>query len=130
MQFPGFGLISTDDKIKARGAAIGKFATLVSAAWQYIVGGHEDEGVQAIMDARAQQKPDPTILRSQIDAFKPYFTSDASKDLPIGVMAPEDWQLAIKTMREVNLLPQDAKADDFYTNSLLDAGRIKQLGGA
>ncbi|HTP81530.1 MAG TPA: ABC transporter substrate-binding protein [Alphaproteobacteria bacterium] len=130
MQFPGFGLISTDDKIKARGAAIGKFATLVSAAWQYIVGGHENEGVQAIMDARAQQKLDPAILRSQIDAFKPYFTSDASKDLPIGVMAPEDWQLAIKTMREVGLLPQDAKADDFYTNSLLDAGRIKQLGGA
>ena len=130
MQFPGFGLISTDDKIKARGAAIGKFATLVSAAWQYIVGGHENEGVQAIMDARAQQKLDPAILRSQIDAFKPYFTSDASKNLPIGVMAPEDWQLAIKTMREVDLLPQDAKADDFYTNSLLDAGRIKQLGGA
>jgi len=42
-------------------------------------------------------------------------------------MAAADWQLAIKTMREVNLLPADAKADDFYTNALLDAARIKKL---
>jgi len=127
MQFPGFGLIGTDDRIKTRGAAIGKFATIVSAAWEYIVGGHEDEGVQAIMEARSQQKLDPKILRTQIEAFKPYLTSEASKGLPIGVMAAADWQLAIKTMREVNLLPADAKADDFYTNALLDAARIKKL---
>jgi NitT/TauT family transport system substrate-binding protein len=127
MQFPGFGLISTDDKIKTRRAAIGKFATIVSAAWQYIVAGHEDEGVQAVMDARSQQKLDPKILHAQIEAFKPYFASEASKGLPIGVMAAADWELAIKIMREVNLLPADAKPDDFYTNALLDAERIKKL---
>ncbi len=129
MQFPGFGLISSDDKIKTRGAAIGKFATIVSAAWQYIVAGHEDEGVQAVMEARSQQKLDPKILRTQIDSFKPYLTSEASKGLPIGVMAAEDWQLAIKTMREANLLPAEVKADDFYTNALLDTARMKQLSG-
>lgn len=129
MQFPGFGLLSSDDRIKTRGAAIGKFATIVSAAWEHIVAGHEDEGVQAIIDVKSQDKLDPKILRAQIDAFKPYFTSEASKGLPIGVMAAQDWQLAIKTMREVNLLPADAKADDFYTNRLLDTARIKQLAG-
>lgn len=127
MQFPGFGLISSDDRIKSRGAAIGKFATIVSAAWEHIVAGHEDEGVQAVMEARSKENLDPKILRTQIEAFKPYFTSDASKGLPIGVMAAADWQLAIKTMNEANLLPADAKPDDFYTNSLLDAARIKKL---
>lgn len=130
MQFPGFGLLSSDDKLKTRGGAIGRFATVVSAAWNYIIAGHEDEGVQAIMDARAQQKLDAKILMAQIEAFKPYFTSEASKGLPIGVMAAEDWQLAIKTMQDVNLLPAGAKADDFYTDRYLDLGRIKQLSGA
>lgn len=130
MQFPGFGLLSSDDKLKTRGDAIGKFATIVSAAWEYVVDGHADEGVQAIIEARSQQKLDPKILRSQIDAFVPYFTSDASKGLPIGVMADEDWQLAIKTMQDVNLLPAGTKPSDFYTNRYLDVARIRRLSRA
>lgn len=130
MQFPGFGLLTTDDKIKTRGAAIGKFATIVSAAWEYIIGGHEDEAVEAVLAARPQQKLDPKILHMQIEAFKPYLTSPASKGLPVGVMAEQDWQLAIKTMHAANMLPADTKPDEFYTNRLLDVARIRRLGGA
>ena len=130
MSFPGFGLISTDEKIKTRAAAVGKFATLVSAAWQYIVNGHEEEAVQAIMEARPERRPDPKILREQIDAFKPYLTSEASQGLPCGVMAAKDFDLAVHTMREANLLPAEAKGGDFYTDHLLDPAKIKQLGGS
>ncbi|HEX9461285.1 MAG TPA: ABC transporter substrate-binding protein [Alphaproteobacteria bacterium] len=130
MQFPGFGLISTDEKIKTRGAAIGKFATIVSAAWQYIVNGHEEEAVDAIIAARPERRPDPRILREQIDAFKPYLTSEASKDLPVGVMAAKDWDLAVHTMREANLLGSDAKGGDFYSDRLLDVAQIKALSGS
>ena len=127
-QFPGFGLLTTDDKIKARGAVLGKFATVVSGAWQYIVAGHEEEGVAAMIAAKPQQKLDPKVLREHIEVFKPYFTTAASQALPIGVMAPQDWELAVKTMRDVNLLKPEAKADDFYTNRLLDVARNQADG--
>ncbi|HXP30809.1 MAG TPA: ABC transporter substrate-binding protein [Stellaceae bacterium] len=128
LQFPGFGLLSTDDKIKERGAALGKFATAVAGAWEYINAGHQDEGVQAILAAKPNDKLDPKILRAHIDAFGPYLTTAATKALPIGVMAESDFELAVKLMKEVDLMKPSFQASDFYTNRLLDQAKIKHLG--
>jgi NitT/TauT family transport system substrate-binding protein len=67
LEFPSFGLFATEDKIKQRGPALGKFASVVSGTWRYIYEGHEDEAVQAIIAARPQARLDPKILRGQID---------------------------------------------------------------
>lgn len=130
LQTPGFGLFSTEDRIKARGAVLGKFATLVSGAWEYITSGHEDEGVQAVIAAKPEEKLDRKVLREHIEVFRPYLTSDASKGLPVGVMAPQDWQLAVEAMTEVKMIQPGAKAGDFYTNDLLDRAKIEALRGA
>lgn len=128
MQFPGFGLFSIDSKIKERGAALGKFATIVSAAWQYIAAGHEDEAVQAILAAKPQERLDPKVLREHIEVFKPFLHTPASKNLPMGVMAKADMEAAVATLEASKQLKPGAKAADFYTDDLLDVAEIKKLG--
>ena len=80
-QFPSFGLLSSDDKLKAtRPGDRGSFASIVAGAWHYILAGHEDEAVQAIIAQRPQAKLDAKVLRGQIDvAARPFFTTPASK---------------------------------------------------
>jgi NitT/TauT family transport system substrate-binding protein len=128
LQFPSFGLLSSDEKIKARGPALRRFASIVSGAWQYIVNGHEDEAVQAIIAQRPQAKLDPKVLRGQIDALKGFFGSAAAQGLPLGLMADADWTEGINTMASVKLI-KSAPASEFYTNELLDRELIRKIGG-
>jgi NitT/TauT family transport system substrate-binding protein len=127
LQFPSFGLLSSEEKIKARGPALRKFASIVSGAWEYIIHGHEAEAVQAIIAQRPQAKLDPKVLRGQIEALKGYFASAAAKNLPMGVMADADWAEGIKTMSSVKLI-KSAPAADFYSNDMLDAALIREIG--
>ncbi len=126
LQFPSFGLVSSEDKIKERGAAIRRFASVVSGAWEYIVNGGEDEAVKAIIAQRPQAKLDPKVLRAQIDALKSFFATPASKGMPMGVMADADWVAGIKTMASVNLI-KNAPAAAFYTNDMLDQALIAKI---
>lgn len=128
LQFPSFGLISSEDKIKERGAAIRRFASVVSGAWEYILNGGEDEAVRAIIAQRPQAKLNPQVLRAQIDSLKSFFPTAASKGLPMGMMADADWTAGIKTMASVNLI-KPAPAAGFYTNDMLDQALIRKLGG-
>jgi NitT/TauT family transport system substrate-binding protein len=127
LEFPSFGLFATEDKIKQRGTALGKFASVVSGAWRYIYEGHEDEAVQAIIAARPQARLDPKILRGQIDSVKPFFLTKASEGKPIGWMMEEDWAAAVKTLASAQLIKSGA-AGEFFTNELLDQRRIAEVG--
>jgi NitT/TauT family transport system substrate-binding protein len=126
LQFPSFGLVSSEEKIKERGAAIRRFASVVAGAWEYILAGHEDEAVKAIIAQRPQAKLDPKVLRAQIDSLKAFFVTPNSKGLPMGVMADADWVAGIKTMASVNLI-KDAPAGGFYTNDMLDRALIEKI---
>lgn len=126
LQFPSFGLISSDEKIKERGAAIRRFASVVSGSWEYILNGGEDEAVKAVMAQRPQAKLNPQVLRAQIESLKAFFTTPASKGMPMGVMAEADWVAGIKTMASVNLI-KSAPSAEFYTNDMLDQGLIRKI---
>jgi NitT/TauT family transport system substrate-binding protein len=128
LQFPSFGLLSSEEKIKARGPALRRFASIVAGAWQYIADGNENEAVQAIIAQRPQAKLDAKVLRGQIDSFKTFFDTPASKGLQMGMMAEADWAAAVKTMAAVKLI-KDAKASEFYTNELLDPALIRKPAG-
>lgn len=128
LEFPSFGLFATDDRIKQRGAALGKFASVVSGAWRYIYEGHEDEAVQAVIAARPQARLDARILRGQIDAVKPFFATKASEGKPIGWMADADWSAAVKTLSSAQLIKGGAPGSDFFTNDLLDQRTIAETG--
>ncbi len=127
LQFPSFGLISSEDKIKERGDAIRRFASIVSGAWEYILKGHEDEAVKAIIAQRPQAKLNPQVLRAQIEALKSFFVTPAAKGLPMGVMADADWVAGIKTMASVSLI-KNAPSAGFYTNDMLDQALIRKIG--
>lgn len=126
LQFPSFGLLSSEDKIKERGPAIRRFASVVAGAWEYILKGGEDEAVKAIIAQRPQAKLDPKVLRAQIESLKAFFATPASKGLPMGVMADADWVAGIKTMASVKLI-KDAPAAGFYTNDMLDRALIAKI---
>jgi NitT/TauT family transport system substrate-binding protein len=126
LQFPSFGLVASEDKIKSRGPVLRRFASITSGAWQYIVTGGENEAAQAIAAQRPQAKVDTKVLRAQIDSLKAFFTTPASQGMPMGVMAEADWAAGVKTMASVKLI-KDAKAADFYTNDLLDQALIRKI---
>lgn len=126
LQFPSFGLLSSEDKIKSRGPALRRFASITSGAWQYVVTGGEDEAVQAIIAQRPQAKLNPKVLRAQIEALKAFFGTPASQGMPMGKMAEADWAAGVKTMASVKLI-KEAKASDFYTNDLLDEALIRKI---
>jgi NitT/TauT family transport system substrate-binding protein len=128
LQFPSFGLVASEDKIKSRGAVLRRFVSVTSGAWQYIITGGEDEGAQAIVAQRPQAKLDVKVLRAQIEALKAYFPTEATKGQPMGVMAEADWAAGIKTMASVKLI-KDAKPSEFYTNDLFDPALIKKVAG-
>jgi NitT/TauT family transport system substrate-binding protein len=127
LQFPSFGLISSEDKIKARGPALRRFASIVAGSWEYILKGGEDEAVKAMIAQRPQAKLDAKMLRAQVEALKGFFPTEATKGQPMGMMAEADWSAGIKTMASVKLI-KEAKASEFYTNDLLDPALIKKTG--
>lgn len=126
LQFPSFGLLSSEEKIRERGPVIRRFASVVAGAWEYILAGHEDEAVKAIVAQRPQAKLDAKVLRGHIDALKAFFTTPNSSGLPMGVMAEADWVAGIKTMASVNLI-KDAPPSGFYTNDMLDRALIAKI---
>jgi NitT/TauT family transport system substrate-binding protein len=128
LQFPSFGLLSSEEKIKERGPAIRRFASIVAGAWEYILHGHEDEAVKAIIAQRPQAKLDAKVLRAQIDSLKAFFSTPNSNGLPMGVMAEADWVAGIRTMASVSLI-KEAPAADFYTNEMLDRALIAKIAG-
>jgi NitT/TauT family transport system substrate-binding protein len=127
LEFPSFGLFATEDKIKQRGHALGKFASVVAGAWRYVYEGHEDEAVQAIIAARPQARLDPKILRGQIDSLKPFFLTKASAGKAVGWMMEEDWAAAVKTLASAQLV-KSGGVGEFFTNALLDERVIAEVG--
>ena len=104
---------------------IRRFASITAGAWDYIYAGREDEAVQAIIAARPQAKLDAKILRGQIDALKPFFTTPASQGLTTGLMADADWDAAVKTLVSGKLI-QGGKAADFYAKDMIDPALVKK----
>lgn len=127
LQFPSFGLFATEQKIKEKGAALRRFASVVSGSWAYIVAGHEDEAVQAVIAARPQAKLNPTVIRDQIETLKGYFYTPATKGQPFGVMAESDWKTALETLAGGGLIPAGQKPAEYFTNELLDATVIAAI---
>lgn len=128
LQFPSFGLVASEDKIREKRAALTRFASIVAGAWMYIYAGNQDEGVQAIIAQRPQAKLDPKVLRAQIDSLKDFFTTPATAGQPLGVMAEADWNTAVQTLTEGGLI-RGGKGADFFTNDLLDRALIAKTSG-
>lgn len=126
LHMPSFGLIASEDKLKSRGDAIMRFASVAAGAWQYIYDGHQDEAVDAIVAQRPQAKLDKKVLRGQIDALKVHMTSPNSGGQPIGVHMEKDWAEAVKTLVSANVI-KTADPKSFYEPNYVRPEVFKKL---
>ncbi|RBP42085.1 NitT/TauT family transport system substrate-binding protein [Eoetvoesiella caeni] len=118
LNMPSFGIFANEDKLKTRGEAISKFASVTARAWQYIYDGHQDEAVNAIIAQRPQARLDRKVLRGQIDALKPFFGTPPA-GTPMGAPVPANWEQAVKTLSSVGLIGTKAPATDYYVSGLV-----------
>ena len=130
LNLPSFGIVASLETLKEKGPAMRAFASAVSAAWTYIEDGHEEEGVQALLKARPNDRIDADELRQQLRNSAPFLVSKATPDLPIGVQSEADWKATIATMEKAKAIESGWKPADFFTNDYLDVNMIKSLGSS
>ncbi len=128
LNLPGFGIVASLETLKEKGQAMRAFATAVSAAWTYIENGHEEEGVQAILKGRPNDRIDADELRQQLHNSAPFLVSKTSPGLSIGVQSEADWKATIATMERAKVIDPGSQPLDFFTNDYLDVDMIKSLG--
>lgn len=128
LDFLGYGLFATDNTLVERADVLGRFASVISGTWDYIFSGHEDEGVQAIIDARAQARLNPAVLRGQIEELRKYVSLPNQSGSPTLALNADNWQSTLKVLGEVDLVPKDAVASDYFTNDLLKPKIISAVG--
>lgn len=129
LDFLGYGLFATDEAIARRAKVLGRFASVVAGAWNYIFAGHEEEGVQAIIAARAQAKLNPEMLRGQIEQLRNYIALPGGQGSPALSVTATHWQSTLAILGAARLVPADALAIGYFTNTLLDAELVQRIGG-
>jgi len=127
LEFPSFGLFATEATIAAKRDQIRKFASVTAGAWQYILNGHEAEGVQAIMEARPQAKLDAQVLLDQIKILRGLVSTPATAGKPMGIMAEADWAKAIDTLQQGKLMGHVEAPGAYYTNEFIDEKLVKEI---
>ncbi len=119
---PGTGIIANETAIRDKAEEIRKFLKVTYRAFDYIVGGKRyDEAYDAITKQRPEAKIPKDVMLAQFKDHEILWHTDATKGKPWGYMAPEDWEKAIKVLKDIGSVPADAKAADFFTNALLPA---------
>lgn len=112
-----FGLFTNEKKLAEKKEAIGKFASIVSYGWQYIMDGHEAEAVDAIVAQRPQARLDKGILAEQLNALKPYFPQD--REQQIGMVNPDDFKKSVSTLHKVGSIRYKLDPDEYYVKDLI-----------
>ncbi len=129
LQFPSFGLFATEKSIAAKRDALRRFVSVVAGAWTYIIAGHTDEAVRAIMAARPQSKLANASLGQQIESLKAFAFTEATKSLPFGTMAASDWKDAVAILADGGLVERSTDPAAVFTNDLIDTRIVAEIAG-
>lgn len=116
INIPSYGLVVANRTLETREGDLQHFVPVVTRAWQYIYDNHVDEGVDAILKQRPNERLDREILREHIVEYKPFFFTDATKGKPFGWQAEEDWKGTIDVLEKTKSIPAGTKPADYYTN--------------
>jgi len=117
--FPAHGILTREEMIAKRPETVQKFTSTILRAWNYILAGKEDEGVDAVMAARPNAKLDRNVLRQQLELYKAHIETPATKGRPLGWQSDEDWAAAIKTMEAAGVIKPGRKPAEYYTNQFI-----------
>jgi NitT/TauT family transport system substrate-binding protein len=127
LNLPSMGLVASNTAVEKKRPAIQQFASIVSGAWAYILKGHEDEGIAAVLHNHEAMRLDPAVLRANLDVSRQFLYSASTKDLPIGVQAESDWAQAIAIMEKAKLIEPGSKPSDYFTNDYIDRKTVAAI---
>ncbi len=117
--FPSYGLIALESTLEERRDELAKLTQVQQRAWEYIFDGHVEEAADAIIAGRPDNNLNRDVLIGQIEAYRGFFHTERTKDLPLGVQSAEDWSDALTAMEAADIIKPGQKAEDFFTNDLL-----------
>ena len=126
---PGYGLVVHVDNLKKKGPALKRFASVISGAWAYILNGHADEGSKAVLAQRPQSPLSAKVLKAQIETYRPFFHTVATKNMPIGLQSDDDWRITIDEMQKADVMPKGVKPQQIFTNDFVDLNFAKNIIG-
>jgi NitT/TauT family transport system substrate-binding protein len=129
LNLPSFGLVASESALAQKGPALRQFASIVSGAWTYILKGHEDEGIAAVLHNHEAARLDPAIMHANLKVSLQFLYSPSTEKLPIGVQTEEDWAAAIAIMEKAKVIEPGSKPRDYFTNDYLDTNTIASIGG-
>lgn len=120
LALPGFGLFTTEKKLKEKPDAIKRFTNVVLRSWLYVLDGHVDEGVDAIIKARPNAPLNAKMLKDEIEGYKPFMDTENSRQLPFGAQSEIDWANTLRVMESADVIRKGSKPSDYFTNALID----------
>jgi NitT/TauT family transport system substrate-binding protein len=118
MNLPTFGIIANKESLKTKGPAIKRFVSIISAAWAYILDGHEKEAAEAVMKQRPNAATSVDRLVEEFKRQEPYFPHDKTT-LP-GPESAASWATTIKEMETAKVIKSGTKPEDYFTNDYID----------
>jgi NitT/TauT family transport system substrate-binding protein len=118
---PGFGLISSDDIIKAKPKALGAFVAAMQRSWSAVQKDPAmlEAAIDALLANRAQARLNRTIVTQQLQSVLPFLTTEGTKDSPLLWQSPAEWVGAIKVNEDAGAIKAGSKATDYYTNQFV-----------
>jgi len=117
--FPSYGLIAQESTLEERRDELAGLAQVQQRAWEYIFEGNVEEAADAIISGRPDGNLNRDVLIGQIEAYRDFFHTERTRDLPIGVQSAEDWADALAAMEAADIIKPGQRAEDFFTNELL-----------
>ena len=70
------------------------------------------------------------MMAEQNRTFKPFFYTEATKGMPIGMQSEADWAQTLKSMEEAKVIPAGSKPTDYFTNDCIDRALIEKVASA
>jgi NitT/TauT family transport system substrate-binding protein len=118
---PSYGLVANRSAIQNSPELLRKLVAATQRGWTYVLDGHEQEGVDAIMRNRVSMRPDPKVLMGMLKLNETQIGTPATKGLPFGTQAMTDWQEALTVLQQASLVQPGWNAADYFTNQLIPA---------
>jgi NitT/TauT family transport system substrate-binding protein len=126
MNLPTFGIVANTEALKAKGPAIKRFVSVVSASWNYILTGHADEAAEAVMKQRPNAATTVERLKGEFKEQAPYFGAQGKTIFP-GLQDRDDWVKAIKLMETADVIAPGSTPEKYFTNDYIDPAYGKTI---
>jgi NitT/TauT family transport system substrate-binding protein len=122
LAMPSLGLFVTEETLRTKRDGVCTFVDVVAQSWQYILDGHEGEGVDAMLKQRPQAGlPSRATLLAMLEEYRSFFHTPNTKGGPLGWQSEEDWAQALKVMGDAGVVRKGLRPADFYTNECIRA---------